>query len=73
MQSFLGQINFVQIFVPIFSQFFLPLQVMIKKKSLFKWGHDEREDFYLIKLAIINRPSLTTPYFSKHFILYNFA
>ena len=38
MQSFLGQINFVKIFGPDFSQIILPLQSMIKKNSIFKWG-----------------------------------
>ena len=46
---------------------------MIKKNALFKCGHNEREAFDLIKQAIINAPSLTTPDFSSHFILYNFA
>lgn len=73
MQSFLGQINFVKIFVPDFSRIVLPLQVMIKKNSFFKWGHSEREAFDLIKQEIINAPSLTTPNFSDHFILYTFA
>ena len=46
---------------------------MIKKNALLKWGHTEREAFDIIKQAIINSPSLTTPYFSNHFILYTFA
>lgn len=73
MQPFLGQINFVKIFVPDFSQIVLPLQTMTKKNSIFKWGHNEREDFDLIKQAIMNDPSLTAPNFSNHFIFYAFA
>ena len=46
---------------------------MIKKNSNFKWGQDEHEAFNLIKQAIINAPSLTTPNFSEPFILYTFA
>ena len=42
-QYFLGQINFVKRFVPDFSQIVLPLQNMIKKIFVFKWGHNERE------------------------------
>ena len=38
MQSFLGQINSVKRFVPDFSQIILPLQNMIKKSLVFKWG-----------------------------------
>jgi hypothetical protein len=46
MQSFLGQINFVKRFVPDFSHIVLPLQTMIKKNSVFKWGHNEKEAFF---------------------------
>lgn len=46
---------------------------MIKKNSIFKWGHTEHEAFDLIKQAILNAPSLATPNFSNHFILYTFA
>jgi len=68
MQSFLGQINFVKIFVFDFSRIVLPLQSMTKKKYVFKWGHTKQEDFNLIKQAIINSPSLATLNFSNHFI-----
>eukprot|EP00253_Pinus_taeda_P024756 PITA_24756 len=57
-QSFLGQINFLKIFVPDFSRIVSPLQTMVKKNSNFKWGQDEHEAFNLIKQAIINAPSL---------------
>ena len=73
MQSFLGKINFVKRFVPDFSRIISPLQNMIKKNSIFKWGQDEQEAFSLIKQAIINAPSLATPNFSESFILYTFA
>eukprot|EP00253_Pinus_taeda_P019572 PITA_19572 len=73
MQSFLGQINFVERFVPDFSRIVSPLQTMIKKNSNFKWGQDEYEAFNLIKQAIVNASSLATPNFSNPFILYTFA
>ena len=46
---------------------------MIKKNSIFKWGKEERNSFELIKKAIIEAPSLTTPDFLKTFILYTFS
>ena len=70
MQSFLGQINFVKRFVPDFSQIILPLQTMIKKNSVFRWGSIEKEVFDLIKQSIINALALNTPNFSNHFTLY---
>ena len=73
MQYFLGQINFVKRFILDFSHIILPLQKMIKKNSLFKWGDDEKEAFKTIKQAIINGASLSTPNFSNSFILYTFS
>ena len=49
MQSFLGQTNFVKRFIPDFSQIVLPMQNMIKKNSVFKWGYKEKEAFDAIK------------------------
>jgi len=40
-----------------------------KKNAVFRWNKDERESFELIKKAIINAPSLTTPDFLKPFVL----
>eukprot|EP00253_Pinus_taeda_P016073 PITA_16073 len=73
MQSFLGQINFVKRFIPDFSQIILPLQIIIKKNSVFKWGLLEKEAFELIKQSIINSPALNTPNFSKHYTLYTIS
>eukprot|EP00253_Pinus_taeda_P009085 PITA_09085 len=73
MQSFLGQINFVKRFVPDFSQIILPLQTMVKKNLVFKWGFPEKEEFELIKQSIINAPALNTPNLSNHFTLYTIA
>jgi hypothetical protein len=38
MQSFLGKINFVRRFIPSFSEIVRPLQNLIKKDVVFKWG-----------------------------------
>eukprot|EP00253_Pinus_taeda_P035144 PITA_35144 len=73
MQSFLGQINFVKRFVPDFSHIILPLQAMIKKNAVFKWGLIEKEAFDQIKQSIINAPSLINPNFSNPFTLYTIA
>lgn len=73
MQSFIGQINFVKGFVPDFSRIILPLQSMIKRNYVFKWGHNEHGAFNLINYFFINSPSLATPNFYNHFILYNYS
>ena len=73
MQSFFGHINFVKRFVSDFSQIIFPLQQMINKDTFFKWGQHEKKAFNFIKESIINAPSLNTPNFSNHFILYTFS
>ena len=49
MQSFLGQINFVKRFVSSFSEIVKPLQNMIKKDFIYKWGDLEKQSFSNIK------------------------
>jgi hypothetical protein len=73
MQSFLGQINFVRIFVPSFSEMVRPLQNLIKKDTQYHWGPTENQAFNDIKKAIIDAPSLMSPDFSQDFTLYTFA
>jgi hypothetical protein len=73
MQSFLGQINFVRIFVPSFSEMVRPLQNLIKKDTQYHWGSLENQDFIAIKKAIIDAPSLMSPDFSQDFTLYTFS
>ena len=47
MQSFMGTINFVQIFVPDFAQIVNPLQQMVKKSVQFKWIDIEKGSFVI--------------------------
>ena len=72
MQSFLGKINFVRIFVPNFAQIVRPIQDMIKKYGVFKWSEIQKDSFYNIKKDIMDAPALMPPDFSKDFILYTF-
>jgi hypothetical protein len=73
MQSFLGKINFIRCFVPTFSEMVRPLQNMIKKDVLFKWGPQENLSFHSIRKSIKESTSLMSPDFSKDFMLYTFA
>jgi hypothetical protein len=73
MQSFLGKINFVRRFVPSFLEMVQPLQNIIKKDVLYRWGPQESQDFNSIRKAIIESPSLMSPDFSLDFTLYIFA
>jgi hypothetical protein len=49
MQPFLGKINFVRRFIPIFVENVKPLQDMIKKNAYYKWGPEEKESFIKIR------------------------
>jgi hypothetical protein len=73
MQSFLGKINFVRRFVPSFSEMVRPLQNLIKKDVLYKWGSQENQDFNSIRKSITEAPSLMSLDFSQDFTLYTFA
>jgi hypothetical protein len=73
MHSFLGNINFVIIFVPRFVEIVKPLQDMIKKDAKFKWGSEENASFEKIKENIEWALALMIPDFNKYFIIYTFA
>ena len=73
MQSFLGNINFVRIFVPYFAQIVRPLQDLVKKESLLKYFDVQKDVFKSIKKSILEAPTLFLPDFSRDFVLYNFS
>lgn len=73
MQSFLGKINFVKRFVPSFSEMVRPLQNLIKKDIMYKWGAQANQAFNSIRKSITEAPSLMSPDFSQDFMLYTFA
>ena len=73
MQSFMGTINFVRIFVLDFAQIIKPLQQMVKQNAQFKWTEIEKNAFSKIKTTVAHAPSLKIPDLDKDFILYTFA
>jgi hypothetical protein len=73
MQSFLRKINFFRRFVPCFLEMVRPLQNLIKKDGLYRWGPQEIQSFDSIRKEIIEAPSLMSPDFSQDFSLYTFA
>ena len=73
MQSFMGTINFVHMFVPDFSQIVKPLQQMVKQSVQFKWDDIEKVAFKHTKTTISQERSLKILDFEKYFSLYTFA
>jgi len=56
MQSFFGEINFVQKSITNFAETMRPLQRMIKKGIDFKWSCVDKMAFKKIKITITNAP-----------------
>lgn len=73
MQSFLGNINFMRIFISNFAEIVKLLQEIIKKDENYKWTKEKKEAFVKIKEAVVEAPILRSPDFDKEFILYTFA
>ena len=73
MQSFLGKINFVRIFISDFAEKVKPLQKMIKKDTNFKWTKQRKEAFDKIKESIAEALAFRSPNFDKESILYTFT
>ena len=69
----MGKINFVQRFVPNFSQVVKPLQFLVNKGVPFKWSKEQKNAFTEIQKIIAEALALMSPDFSKDFILYMFA
>jgi hypothetical protein len=73
LQSFLGKINFIHIFVPNFVERIKPLSTLLKKDVSFKWDNKTNKSFEDIKDVISQAPVLISPDFSRDFIIFLFA
>ena len=72
-QSFLGRVNFVRRFIPIFSEIVKDITNMLKKGAEIKWIVEEKHSFEEIKRALTQAPVLISPNFSKEFLVFTFA
>ena len=68
-RSFLGIASWYRRFVPNFSQVATPLTLLIKKKSKWVWGEEQRKAFEIIKEKLISAPILTCPDFKRPFLV----
>lgn len=74
LQSFIGRINFVRIFIANIGTLILhPLTTMLKKNTIFKWTKEVTKIFVDIKEALASAPTLINPNYEKDFILYAFG
>jgi len=64
-QSFLGNVNFLQKFISDYAQIVKPLQDTLNKDAIYKWKKREKDTFDQIKLTIVDAPTLYNPDFGK--------
>ena len=67
LRSFHGLASFYRRFIPNFSTIAAPLNELVKKGVVYKWGKDQEKDFETLKQKLINAPLLALPNFSKTF------
>ena len=67
LRSFHGLASFYRRFVPNFNTISIPLNELVKKGVVYKWGKDQEKAFETLKQKLINAPLLALPNFSKTF------
>ena len=72
-QSFFRKYNFVEIFIPDYASIINPINKLLKKDKFFDWTPEAQRAFLDIKFSIVSSPTLVSPNFDKHFILYSFS
>jgi hypothetical protein len=73
LQSFIGQINFLQRFIPNLAEILQNITNMLKKDAKIKWDSESRQSFEEVKRALTEAPVLISPDFTKDFYLFSFA
>ena len=72
-QSFLGKVNFLRIFIVSFAEIVKYVTDMLGKDKEIKWTFEAKQYFEDIKKAISKARVLASPNFSKYFLIFSFA
>jgi hypothetical protein len=72
-QSFLEKIIFLIRFIRNLTEIIKHITYMLRKGNKIKWNLKARKSFEDIKVALTKAPVLSSPYFTKDFILFSFA
>jgi hypothetical protein len=72
-QSFVGKINFIRIFIPNFAELVKHIIDMLRKDSKVKWHDATMEYFESIKKALMSAPTLINLDYCKEFYIFSFA
>lgn len=73
LRSFLGTINFYRRHIPDFSKRALHLTELTKDNGKFCWTEEAQKEFEDLKEALLSKPCLALPDFSKEFQIYTDA
>jgi hypothetical protein len=72
-QSFLGKVNFLRIFIPNLEKIIKHITYMLRKGNEIKWNLKAKKYFEYIKVEMTRSPMLASPHFTKYFIMFSFA
>ena len=72
-QSFLGKVNFLRIFIPNLAEIIKHITCMLRKGNEIKWSPEENKSFEDIKVALTKAHVLASSDFTKDFLLFSFA
>jgi hypothetical protein len=72
-QSFLGKVNFLRLFMPNLVEIIKYITNMLRKGNEIKWTHEARKSFEDIKATLSKASVLAKQNFAKDFILFSFA
>jgi hypothetical protein len=73
LQSFIGKINVLQIFIPNLAELLRIITNMLKTYVRIKWDTESRQSFEQVKQALTQAPVLISHDFTKDFYLFSFA
>jgi hypothetical protein len=73
LQSFIGKIIFLRIFIPNLAEILKNITNMLKKDTKIKWNIESRQSFEKVKHALTQAPVLISLDYTKDFYLFSFA
>ena len=70
LKTFLGKVSYIRRFIPALAELSYPLQQLMKKGTLFKWGQSHEEAIQKIKEILTSPQTMTMPVKGLPMILY---